>query len=140
VFYRFSCTIDDGEDLQSARRTAKLVMYLIRAFDSSRDYGTFPVRAIAQAVSLRLTASAARVRAWFRSSEIFGGQSGTGGSFSLSTSVSLANSHSTDCSTFVIIYHLGLVQQAKKWTQSHLMRKIKTNNGTFPHFCCKQRA
>jgi hypothetical protein len=30
------------------------------------------------------------------------------------TSVSLANSHSTDCSTF-IIYHPGLVQYVKQW-------------------------
>jgi hypothetical protein len=34
------------------------------------------------------------------------------GSFSPSTSVSPANSHSTDCSTFIIIYHPGLAQQA----------------------------
>jgi hypothetical protein len=27
-----------------------------------------------------------------------------------STSLSLANLHSTDCSTIIIIYHLGLVQ------------------------------
>jgi hypothetical protein len=32
------------------------------------------------------------------------------GRFSLSTSVPLANSHSTDYSTFIIIYHSGLVQ------------------------------
>jgi hypothetical protein len=32
-----------------------------------------------------------------------------------STSVSPANSHSTDCSTIIIIYHLGLVQQAKQY-------------------------
>jgi hypothetical protein len=38
------------------------------------------------------------------------------GSFSPSTSVSLANSYSTDCSTIItIIYHLVLVQQAKHW-------------------------
>jgi hypothetical protein len=35
------------------------------------------------------------------------------GRFSPSTSVSPANLHS-DCST-IIIYHLGLVQQAKQW-------------------------
>jgi hypothetical protein len=35
------------------------------------------------------------------------------GRFSPSTSVSPANSHSSDCSTLTIIYHLGLVQQAK---------------------------
>jgi hypothetical protein len=36
------------------------------------------------------------------------------GRFSLSTSVSPANSHS-NCSTVIIIYHLGLVQWAKQW-------------------------
>jgi hypothetical protein len=30
-----------------------------------------------------------------------------------STLVSPANSHSTECSTIIIIYHPGLVQQAK---------------------------
>jgi hypothetical protein len=62
--------------------------------------------AIAQAVSCRLPTAATRVRAqvmwdfwctkwhWDR--------------FSTSTSVSPANSHSTDCST-LIIYHPGLV-------------------------------
>jgi hypothetical protein len=34
------------------------------------------------------------------------------GGFSPSTSVSPANSLSTDCSTFIIVYHPGLVQQA----------------------------
>jgi hypothetical protein len=37
-----------------------------------------------------------------------GRQSGTEGRFSPSTSVSHANSHSTDCSIFIIIYHPGL--------------------------------
>jgi hypothetical protein len=37
------------------------------------------------------------------------------GKFSPSTSVSPANSHATDFSTFIIIYHLGLVQWAKQW-------------------------
>jgi hypothetical protein len=35
------------------------------------------------------------------------------GTFSPITSVSPANSHSTDCSTLIIIYHLRLVQYAK---------------------------
>jgi hypothetical protein len=55
-------------------------------------------RAITQAVSRRLPAAAARVRAQVRSCGICGGQSGT--------SVFAANSHSTDCSTF-IIHHLS---------------------------------
>jgi hypothetical protein len=66
-------------------------------------------RGIAQAVSRRLPTAAARVRAqviwelwwtkwhWDR--------------FSPSTSVSPVNSHSTVCSTFIIIYHPGLAQQ-----------------------------
>jgi hypothetical protein len=37
------------------------------------------------------------------------------GRFSPSTSVSPANSHSTNCSTIIFIYRLGLVQQAKQW-------------------------
>jgi hypothetical protein len=37
------------------------------------------------------------------------------GSFSPSTSASPANSHSTNCSKFIIIYHPGLVQSAKQW-------------------------
>jgi hypothetical protein len=37
------------------------------------------------------------------------------GGFSPSTLVSPANSHSTDCSTLIIIYHLGLVQKANWW-------------------------
>jgi hypothetical protein len=32
------------------------------------------------------------------------------GRFSLSTSVSPANLHSTNCSTIILIYHLGIVQ------------------------------
>jgi hypothetical protein len=55
--------------------------------------------------------SAARSRAQFRPCGICGVQSGT--EASPSTSVSPANSHSTDCSTLIIIYHPGLVQQPK---------------------------
>jgi hypothetical protein len=39
------------------------------------------------------------------------------GRFPSSTPVFPANSHSTDYSTIIIIYHLGLVQQAKQWPQ-----------------------
>jgi hypothetical protein len=35
--------------------------------------------------------------------------------FSPTTSVSAANSHSTDCSTFTLTYHLGMLQQASYW-------------------------
>jgi hypothetical protein len=50
-----------------------------------------------------------------------------------STSVFLANTHSTDCSTFIniIIYHPGLVQQATKLAKyqvgsvSHYPQKLK---------------
>jgi hypothetical protein len=81
---------------------------------------------IAQAVSSRLSTAAARVRARVRSCGICGqigidtdfsrgicGQIGIDTGFSPSTSVSPANSHSPNCSTIIIIYHLGLVQQAK---------------------------
>jgi hypothetical protein len=44
------------------------------------------------------------------------------GKFSLSTSISLANHHSTDCSTITIIYHPGMVQQAKEWMQCQPIR------------------
>jgi hypothetical protein len=43
--------------------------------------------------------------------------------------ISLANSHSTDFSTIIIIYYPGVVEQAgsgrsTKWSRSHPMRKI----------------
>jgi hypothetical protein len=62
-------------------------------------------RAIAQAVSRRLPTAAARLLAQVRSYGVYGEQSGR---FSPSTSVSPANFHSTECSTFMI-YHPGLV-------------------------------
>jgi hypothetical protein len=31
-----------------------------------------------------------------------------------------SNSHSTDCSTIIIIYHPGMVQQTKQWSQYQL--------------------
>jgi hypothetical protein len=37
------------------------------------------------------------------------------GRFSPSTSVSPANTYSTECCTFIIIQHSGLVQQAEQW-------------------------
>jgi hypothetical protein len=61
-----------------------------------------------QVVSRRLSTSTAWVRAQVSSCEVCGGQSVTGTGF-LSTSVSPANSHSTDCST-LIIYRPRLVQ------------------------------
>jgi hypothetical protein len=69
---------------------------------------SFARRAIAHVVSHWLPTVVAQVQALVRSCGICGGQSGTGAGF-LSTSVSPANSHSTDCSTF-IIYHPWLVQ------------------------------
>jgi hypothetical protein len=65
--------------------------------------------AIAQAVSHWLPTVATQVRTEVRSCEKW--TKWHWGRFSSSTSVSLANSHSTDCST--LIYHLGLVQLAK---------------------------
>jgi hypothetical protein len=67
-------------------------------------------RAIAQAVSRWLPTAAARVRARVWSCEICGGQSGAGAGFFPSISVSPANLHFTNCSTIILIYHLGLVQ------------------------------
>jgi hypothetical protein len=60
-------------------------------------------RAIAQSVSRWLPTAAARVRARVWSSGICGGQYGAVAGF-----VSLANLHSTNCSTITLIYHLGL--------------------------------
>jgi hypothetical protein len=80
-------------------------------------------RAIAKAVSRRLLTTAARVRAqvmwnfwwtkwyWVR--------------FSPRTSVSPVNSHSTDCSTLVIIYHPGLVQWVSLTPPQEIKRTIK---------------
>jgi hypothetical protein len=62
--------------------------------------------AIAQAVNHWLPTAAAWVRCQVWSREICGEQSGTA---PLGTSVSPANSHSTDCCT-LITYHPGLVQ------------------------------
>jgi hypothetical protein len=63
-------------------------------------------------VSRRLPTAVVRVQALVRSCELYGGQSGTGGRFSLSTSVSPLNLYSTDCPTItdININHLGLVQ------------------------------
>jgi hypothetical protein len=46
-----------------------------------------------------------------------------------------ANSHSSDCSTLTIIYHLELEQEANggrsnKWTQSHPTKKKNTATAT----------
>jgi hypothetical protein len=66
---------------------------------------------IAQTISRRLPTAAARIRAQVTSRGICGERNDTGVGFVGSTSVSPANSHYTDCSTF-IIYHSGLVQWA----------------------------
>jgi hypothetical protein len=63
-------------------------------------------------VSRRLPTAAARVRGQVRSCGICGRKSGTGTG---STSISPANSHSTDCSTFTIVCHPGLVESANEW-------------------------
>jgi hypothetical protein len=69
-------------------------------------------RAIAHAVCRRIPTAAARVLSQVRSWGIFGWTKWHCGRFSPSISVSPTNSHSTDCSTFVI-YHPGLVQYVK---------------------------
>jgi hypothetical protein len=67
-------------------------------------------RAIAQAVSRRLPTAAARVRAQVRSCGICGGQSDSGTGFLQVLRFPLPILIKTDCSTFIIIYHPGLVQ------------------------------
>jgi hypothetical protein len=53
--------------------------------------------------------------------------------FSPSTSISLANHHSTNFSTITITYHLGLVQEASsgRSTQNHTAQ-IKKNSSWLP--------
>jgi hypothetical protein len=63
-------------------------------------------RAIVQAVSRWLPTAAARV--W--SCEICGGQSGAGAGFLRVLRFPLPILHSTNCSTIILIYHLGFVQ------------------------------
>jgi hypothetical protein len=63
-------------------------------------------RAIAQAVSCRLSTVAARVPHRVRSCGICGEQSGTVAGFCPSISVSPAT-HYNDCSTFIIVHHPG---------------------------------
>jgi hypothetical protein len=67
-------------------------------------------RVIAQAVSHLLPNAAAWVRAQVRSSGIYGGKSGTGAGFLRVHRFPLPIS--SDCSTLIIIYDPGLVQQA----------------------------
>jgi hypothetical protein len=70
---------------------------------------------LTQVVSYRLPTAAARVRAQFQVTWDLWWTKWHWGRFSSSTSVSPSNSHSTDCSTFIIIYHPGLVQYTNKW-------------------------
>jgi hypothetical protein len=76
---------------------------------NSSSYPNVLGRAIAKAVTRRLSTTAARVQAQVRSCGDLWWTKWHWGRFSPSTSVSPANSHSTDCSTFVIIYHPGLI-------------------------------
>jgi hypothetical protein len=64
--------------------------------------------AIAQAVVCRLPAAVVWVQAQVRSCGIYGGKAALG-QVSSSTSVSHAT-HSTDCSTLIIIHHQELIQ------------------------------
>jgi hypothetical protein len=73
----------------------------------------FKGHAIAHAVSGRLPTAATWVGAQVRSGQVIWDVWWTKwhwGRSSPSTSVSLANSHSTNCFTHIIIYHAGLVQ------------------------------
>jgi hypothetical protein len=91
-------------------------------------------RAIDQAVSRWLPTAAARVRARIWSCGVLWRTKWRWGRFSPSTSVSPANFHSTNCSTITLIYHLGIVQQAKVATvprelvPPHKIKKIKSIN------------
>jgi hypothetical protein len=75
------------------------------------------VHAKAQAVSRWLPTVVDRVLSWVKSCGICGGQSITGAGFLQVLWFSMPLIHSTNCSTFIIIYHPGLVQQANKWSQ-----------------------
>jgi hypothetical protein len=66
--------------------------------------------AIAQTVSRWLPTTAACAQAQVRSPWFCGEQSGIGAGFLQILLVSSASSHFTDCSTFIIMYHPGLVQ------------------------------
>jgi hypothetical protein len=85
-------------------------------------------RAITQAVNRQLAIAAAQVRARVKSWDLWWTE-WRWGRFSPTTSISPANSHSTDCSIVIIIYHLGLVQYA---VPSGLMRKMKYLLQKFP--------
>jgi hypothetical protein len=87
-----------------------LYMLLARSVHRCSCFELQHGRAIAQAVSRRLSIAAARIRVLVTSCGICGGTKWHWGRFSPSTSVSPANLHSTSCSTVIIIYYLGLVQ------------------------------
>jgi hypothetical protein len=82
-------------------------------------------RATAQAISYRFLTVSARVQSQISSGKIFGGQSGR---FSLSPSLSPANSNSTKL-CISPVSHLSLVQwnMYDQGTQSHLTLTIKEN-------------
>jgi hypothetical protein len=67
-------------------------------------------RVIAEVLNRRFTTATARVRPHVKVMWDLWWTMWHWGRFSPSTSVSPVNSHSTDCTTHIIIYHPGLVQ------------------------------
>jgi hypothetical protein len=70
----------------------------------TRNYSVIyhgPGCTVVQAVSRRLPTTVTRHRSQVKSYGIYGRQSGTGAAYFTSTSVSPANSHSTNCYTFI---------------------------------------
>jgi hypothetical protein len=92
----------------------------------------FQGRAIARAVSRRLSTAAARARARVRSCEIYGGQSGTGAvfllvlRFPLPIRIPLIAPQSSLSSITRGWYNRPNSGRSTKWAQSHPMRKKKS--------------
>jgi hypothetical protein len=84
----------------------KLIFVPLLIYISNLNVG----RAIAQVVSRWLPIAVARIRSRGLVKWDLWWTKWLWGRFSLSTSVSPANLHSTNCSTITLTYHLGLVQ------------------------------
>jgi hypothetical protein len=81
---------------------------------SLADKNPYSSRAVAQPISRRIATAAAWVLSRVKSCEICGGQTGRGAGFLL---FPLPLIHSTNYSTIITTYNLGLVQWAYKWSQ-----------------------
>jgi hypothetical protein len=100
-------------------KTTKSINILINHRQKRLDKNCKSVysRAVAQAVSCRPPAAAARGRIRAKSCADRGGQSGTGAGFLRVPRFLLPLIHSTNCSTIITIYHPRLVRYANKWPQ-----------------------